>query len=826
MNQDVSSAQMADMSPEEVMAVLQTSAAGLSAEEAASRQQQYGLNELAEKKASAWLKLLAFFWGPIPWMIEVAAILSAVICHWETFGIIMAMLLLNAGVGFWQRQKADNAIELLKEKMALTARVKRDGVWQQLSARELTPGDIVRVRLGDIVPADLKLLTGDYLLVDESALTGESLPVSKAVGALAYAGAIVRQGEMDAVVTATGMNSYFGQTTRLVATARTVSHLQQALLKMADYLILVGLSLVILILLVALFRHENIWQTLEFALVLTVAAVPATLPAVLSVTMAIGAGVLAQKGAIVSKMLAIDEMAGMDVLCSDKTGTITQNKLTVKEVKPLAGFTADVVLTLAALASRAEDQDPLDLAVLHAAPSDKLTDFQVVGFKPFDPVSKRVEATVTDASGRTFSLSKGAPQAVLALLPAETDQAALIDQSVQKLAAKGYRALGVAQKEGSGDWRYVGLIALYDPPREDSTATIQAAQALGVTLKMVTGDHLAIAKETARQVHLGTNIRTPEEFLNKPDREALSLVEEADGYAQVFPEHKFHIVELLQMGGHIVGMTGDGVNDAPALKKADAGIAVSGATDAAKSAAAIVLTQPGLAVIVDAIQESRKIFQRMQSYAIYRVGGIMRVLLFVTLSILIFQFYPVTASMIVLQMLLNDLPTLAIAYDNATPGDMPEKWELREILGISSYLGIMGMALSFALLFLAREKLNLPADQIQTLIFLKLTIAGYLDIFMGRTRSFFWSLKPGGLLVVSGIVTRLLASGLALAGWFMSPISWQLVLLVWGWSIMEMLLTDPLKVCVYHLLDHRCLLVHRCEEQKGRGLRRSEAPVG
>ncbi len=798
---------VAELSPDEVLAALQTTAAGLAAAEVAQRQQQYGFNELEEKKASAWLKFLGFFWGPIPWMIEVAAILAAVIRHWETFAIIMAMLLLNAGVGFWQRQKADNAIELLKEKMALTARVRREGVWQQVPARELVPGDIVRVRLGDIVPADLKLLSGDYLLVDESALTGESLPVSKPVGALAYAGAIVRQGEMDAVVVATGMHSYFGRTSRLVATARTASHLQQALLKMADYLILVGLSLVIIILLVALFRHENIWETLEFALVLTVAAVPATLPAVLSVTMAIGAGVLAQKGAIVSKMLAIDELAGMDILCSDKTGTITQNRLTVKEVKPLAGFTAAEVLTLAALASRAEDQDPLDLAVISAAPAEQVAAFQVLDFKPFDPVSKRVEATVT-AAGRTFRLSKGAPQAVLALLPPETEQAGLIAQAVEELAARGYRALGVARREEPGVWQYAGLIALYDPPREDSRATIQAAQALGVTVKMVTGDHLAIAKETARQVQLGTNIRTPEEFLDKPDRQALALVEQADGYAQVFPEHKFHIVELLQLGGHIVGMTGDGVNDAPALKKADAGIAVSGATDAAKSAAAIVLTRPGLAVIVDAIRESRKIFQRMQSYAIYRIGGIMRVLLFVTLSILIFQFYPVTASMIVLQMLLNDLPTLAIAYDNAAPGAMPEKWDLRKILSISSFLGFMGMALSFALLFLAREKMLLPADQIQTLIFLKLTIAGYLDIFIGRTRSFFWSLKPGALLVVSGVITRLLASGLAFAGWFMSPISWHLVLFVWGWSILEMLLTDPLKVGLYKILDHCCLVVH------------------
>ena len=430
-------------------------------------------------------------------------------------------------------------------------------------------------------------------------------------------------------------------------------------------------------------------------------------------------------------------------------------------------------------------------------------------FKPFDPVSKRVEATVTDAAGQTYHLSKGAPQAILALPAPEISLATEVDAVIQEFAAKGFRTLGVARTDASGLWRYAGLISLYDPPREDSAATIQAAQSLGVTIKMVTGDHLAIARETARQVNLGTNIKTPEDFLDRPDREAKLQVEAADGFAQVFPEHKFHIVELLQTGGHIVGMTGDGVNDAPALKKADAGIAVAGATDAAKSAAAIVLTRPGLSVIIDAIQESRRIFQRMKSYAIYRIGGIMRVLLFVTLSILIFKFYPVTAVMIVLQTLLNDLPILAIAYDNARPGDLPEKWDMREILSISTFLGVMGVLLSFSLLYIGLELLHLNPAQIQTFIFLKLTAAGYLDIFMGRTRGFFWSLKPGWLLVTSGVVTRMLATAMAIFGWLMTPISWQLALLVWGWSILELLVTDPLKVCVYRVLDHQGLVFHR-----------------
>lgn len=793
----------------QLMTDLSTTPVGLSTIEAQKRLQEYGSNEITEKKKHPFLNFLKFFWGPIPWMIELAAILSALIHHWETFYIIVAMLLLNAGVGFWQRQKADNAIELLKEKMALTARVRRDSSWSQVAARELVPGDIVRVRLGDIIPADLRLIDGDYLQVDESTLTGESLPVEKTVGQLAFAGAIIRRGEMDGVVVATGMNSYFGKTAKLVGTARTASHLQKALVKIADYLIVVGLLLVVIIVLVSLFRHDNLLETIEFALVLTVAAVPATLPAVLSVTMAIGAGVLAKEGAIVSNMVAIDELAGMDVLCSDKTGTITKNLLSIGEVRPFSGFTPQEVLSLAAAASREEDRDPIDLAILDSASKGNQGKLQVLEFKPFDPVSKRMEVTVMDAEGRKYRLSKGAPQAIMSLLGANISLATEVDDIVQEFAAKGYRALGVARADISGHWQYVGLISLYDPPREDSAATIQAAQSLGVTIKMITGDHLAIAKETARQVNLGTNIKTPDDFLDKPDREAKLQVEEADGFAQVFPEQKFHIVELLQTGDHIVGMTGDGVNDAPALKKADAGIAVAGATDAAKSAAAIVLTRPGLSVITNAILESRKIFQRMKSYAIYRIGGIMRVLFFITLSILIFKFYPVTAVMIVLQTLLNDLPILAIAYDNAHPGDLPEKWEMSEILSISTFLGIMGVIFSFGLLYLGLQRLHLDHMQIQTFIFLKLTVAGYLDIFMGRTRGFFWSLKPSGLLVLSGISTRILATAMAIYGWFMPSISWQLAALVWGWSILELLVTDPLKVCVYKVLDHKEVVFHR-----------------
>ena len=799
------------LAPEQASA--HTSEAGLSTAEAEARQQQYGLNEIAEKKSHPILKFLGFFWGPIPVMIETAAVIAGVIHRWDDFYIIVAMLLLNAGVGFWQRQKADHAIDLLKQKLALSARVRRDGQWKEIPARELVPGDLVRVRLGDIVPADLQLLTGDYLLVDQSTLTGESLPVEKKAGEVAYSGSIVRQGEMDALVAATGMNSYFGRTAKLVDEARTKSHFQKALLKIGDYLMLVGLGMVLIIFLVSLYRHQNILHTLQYALVLMVAAVPATLPAVLSVTLAVGAGVLAARGAIARKMAAIDELAGMDILCCDKTGTITQNALTVGEVKLFGGFTEPDVLRFGALASREEDNDSIDVAIIkknqEMAAAASPQDYSIQAFKPFDPVSKRTEALVEAKDGPSFRVTKGAPQVISFLMDEDDPVTREVGRLVEEFATKGYRALGVARADTLGPWQYVGLIALYDPPREDSAATIKTAQDLGVQVKMVTGDHVAIAQEIARKVHLGTNIQLVDAFLDKPDRVAGRVVEEAEGFAQVFPQDKYHIVELLQARGHIVGMTGDGVNDAPALKKADVGIAVDGATDAAKSAAAIVLTQPGLSVIIDAIREARKIFQRMNSYAIYRIGGILRVLLFITLSLVIFNFYAVTAIMVILQVLLNDIPILSIAYDNVPPDNDPVRWDMRVVMSVATYLGLMGVVFSFVLFYIGLEILHLDQGTLQTLNFLKFTVSGYLYIYMGRTRGMFWSLKPSTLMVWSGVISRALATAIAIFGWWVPPISWQLAGLVWGMALLELLITDPLKVVLYRILNHTGIIFHR-----------------
>jgi H+-transporting ATPase len=799
---------------DELLSKFSSSKKGLSSAEAEKRLQQYGLNEIPEKKTNPLTKFFTYFWGPIPWMIEAAVVMSGIMERWADFGIIFMLLMVNAVVGFWQEHKADNAIELLKKRLALYARILRDGKWQEAPARELVPGDVVRLRLGDIMPADVKLIEGDYLLTDESALTGESLPVEKHLSDVGYASSIVRQGEMNAFVVNTGTRTFFGKTTKLVEEAKTQSHFQKAIVKIGDYLILLAIGLVMVIFLTSIFRGQGILEIIQFALVLTVAAIPAALPAVLSVTMAIGAIALAKKEAIVSKLVSIEEMAGMDVLCSDKTGTITKNELTIGMIRPYAKFTENDVLQFSTLASREEDQDPIDNAILAKTKNipaivEIVDHTKVTGFKPFDPVSKRTEATVEGQDNSQFKVSKGAPQAILALAENKKSISDRVAGDVNDFAAKGYRALGVARTDEKNVWRFAGLIALYDPPREDSAETIRTAQSMGVNVKMVTGDHIAIAKEISHQVGLGTNIALPESFLDKPDSQSQRTVEEADGFAEVFPEHKYRIVELLQGKEHIVGMTGDGVNDAPALKKADSGIAVAGATDAAKSASDIVLTKPGLSVIIDAMKESRKIFQRMTNYGIYRIAETIRVVLFITSSIVIFEFYPVTALMLVLLALLNDLPIMTIAYDNVKYSDKPERWNMRTLLGIATFLGIIGVFSSFGILYIGKQVFKLDPYVLQSFIYLKLSVAGHLTVFVARTKRYFWSVKPAKPLLLAVIATQLVATIITVYGILLPAMGWELALFVWGYALSLFILTDFAKVNLYKLLDHTGVIFKR-----------------
>jgi H+-transporting ATPase len=778
---------------------------GLTQAEAQKRLTRYGPNEIAEKKTNEILKFLSYFWGPIPWMIEAAVILSAAARHWPDFGIILILLLANAMVGFWEEHQAGNAIAALKATLAIKARVKRDGKWANPAARELVPGDSIRLRLGDIVPADARLLDGDEISVDQSALTGESMPATRKSGDAVFSGSIVRRGEIDALVYATGGKTYFGKTAELVETAVTVSHFQKAVLKIGNYLIILALVLVALIIGLGIYRGEPILTVLQFALVLTVAAIPVAMPTVLSVTMAVGARLLAKKQAIVSKLVAIEELAGVDVLCADKTGTLTQNKLTLGEPFCLDAITAADLILAGALASQAANNDTIDLAVLGGLRDKQaLKPYQVIHFTPFDPVHKRTEATIKGADGKTFKVTKGAPQVILALSANAAAVKSAVDKAVDDFAARGFRALGVARADSDGKWRLLGVLPLFDPPREDAKATVATAAEMGVKIKMVTGDALAIAREMAKTLGMGANILDANTLGDAKTEETAAVaktIEDADGFAQVFPEHKFHIVDVLQKHGHIVGMTGDGVNDAPALKKADCGIAVSGATDAARAAASIVLLTPGLSVIIEAIKESRRIFQRMNSYAIYRIAETLRVLLFMTLAIVVFKFYPLTAIMIVMLALLNDGAILSIAYDNVIYRNKPEAWDMRTVLGISTVLGVVGVISAFGLFYIGERVFHLDRAHIQTLMYLKLSVAGHLTIFLTRTRGPFWSIRPARILLLAVVGTQMLATLIAVYGLFMTPLGWGWALFVWGYALVWFLVNDRVKLIAYWALD-------------------------
>jgi len=789
----------------EVETRLASSPEGLTQVEADKRLVQYGPNEIPEKKENQLLKLLAYFWGPIPWMIEAAVVLSAVLGHWPDFFIILVLLLANAGVGFWEEHQAGKAIDALKAELAVKARVRRDGDWITPPSAELVPGDVIRLRLGDIVPADARLLGGDPVEVDQSALTGESLPVTAQAGAAVFSGSIIRQGEAGALVYATGAHTYFGKTAELVQEAQTVSHFQKAVLRIGTFLIKLAVALVGVIVVVSIIRGDPFFTTLQFALVLTVAAIPVAMPTVLSVTMAAGARLLAKKKAVVSRLVAIEELAGVDILCTDKTGTLTQNKLTLGDPFSLPGVTASEVILNAALASRADNDDTIDLAVLGGLTDEKaLAGYEVGHFQPFDAVGKRTEASVKAADGHTFNVTKGAPQVIMALVANAAEAKAAVDSAVDEFAARGFRSLGVARADGKGKWRFLGVLPLFDPPRQDAKATIATAEQMGVKVKMVTGDQVAIAAETAKTLGMGANILDAAGLGDVKRKETPAMaasIENADGFAQVFPEHKFHIVDVLQQRGHIVGMTGDGVNDAPALKKADCGIAVSGATDAARAAAAIVLMRPGLSVIIDAIKESRRIVQRMNSYAIYRIAETLRVLVFVTAAILIFNFFPVTAVMIVMLALLNDGSILSIAYDNVHYKDQPEAWNMRLVLGMASVLGLVGPIASFGLFYLGDAVFHLNHAHLQTLMYLMLSVAGSLTIYLTRTRGPFWSIRPARMLLVAVTTAQAVATALAGFGILMPALGWGRVALVWGYALAWFLLTDRVKLLAYRILD-------------------------
>ena len=857
---------------------------GLSQEETKKRLEQYGPNEIPEYEEPLWHRIFRRFWGPIPWMIEIAAILAALVRHWEEFYIILIMLFVNAFLDFYQESKALNAIKVLKKKLAKKAIVLRDGRWQEIEAKELVPGDVIKVKIGNIIPADIKIVdAGDYALVDQSALTGESLPVEKKTNDVAFSNTIVKQGEMIGIVVNTGLNTYFGRTVGLVAKAEREqrSHFQKMVIRVGDFLIAITIVMVAIIIYFGLKRHENPYELLVFSLVLTISAIPVALPTVLTVTMAIGALNLAKRQAIVSRLAAIEEMAGMDILCSDKTGTLTKNQMTIAEPFVVEGHKTAELFLYAILASKRENNDPIEKPIFEYADEHGISKlakyYEVIKFIPFDPVRKRAEAIVKRKNGECIVAVKGAPQVILALSNTEEVDEEAINDKIEEFAENGFRTLGVAFKRCDEDqFHFIGLIPLYDPPREDSKEAIQEAKTKGVEVKMVTGDNIAVAKYIAKILGIGDNILDiqelkgastkeyeilsqiiakallkvehpdmdekqierltkkivkevqkelhnrplPKGYIKKHESEIIQLIEEANGFAQVFPEDKYFIVDKLQKVDHIVGMTGDGVNDAPALKKADAGIAVSGATDAARAAADIILMAPGLRVIVDAIKEARITFERMKSYTIYRIAETIRIIVFMTLAIVVFNFYPLTAIMIIVLALLNDIPILAIAYDNTKVREKPVRWDMHEMLVLSSWLGIAGVMSSFLIFYITMVYLKTHPESahflpdvpvwidmhdekswlgfVQSIFFVKLVVAGHGTIYNTRIDDWFFKKPwPSWILFIATFSTAVIGTIIGVYGFgLMIPIGWDWALFMWAYALSWFVFNDAVKMAV------------------------------
>lgn len=806
------------MPPEEVLTKFNVKQdTGLSASDAEKRLQKNGPNELEEKKKSKWAILFSFFWGPIPWMIEIAIVLSAALQRWPDFFIILAMLLINAILGFIQEYKAGNAIAALKEKLALKSHVLRDGKWQEIEAKNLVPGDIITVKLGNIIPADVKLVSGEYLSVDQAALTGESLPVDKKVGDVAFSGTVAKKGEMTAVVTSTGMNTFIGKTAKLVDSAKTVSHFQEAILKIGHFLIYTTLIICAIIFVVLLYRthhsstyHDSLGEIIIFVLVIVIAGIPVALPAVMSVTLAVGAHTLAKMKAIVSKLIAIEELANMNILCSDKTGTLTKNELTIGDVQVLGAKDANEVLLIGALTCEQKSDDVIDKTIVDRLENkDLLKEYTIEKHIPFDPVSKCAESIIKGKDGSSFHVVKGAPQVILEMANPDENTKNEIAKSIEDFASKGFRTLGVAKSNPEGNqWQFMGLIPLFDPPRDDTKDTIAHIRDLHVDIHMITGDNAAIAKQLASQLDLGTNIISIEEVLKQKQsiENAHEELKKGDGFAQVFPEHKFEIIKAFQEDKHVVGMTGDGVNDAPALKQADIGIAVSGATDAARSAADLVLTEPGLSTIYNAIEESRRIFGRMKSYAMYRISETCRLLFFLLLSMIVFNDRPLTAVMIILIALLNDIPIMSIAYDNMEVKDEPVIWKMKEVFTVSIGLAVVGVISTFGLYWIGESIWQLDFYHSRTLAFMALLCGGNLTIYLMRNETMIWSkpLPNWKFLMATwfSLVVGTLVSVYGLGTSDFLGIGWKYVIFSWVYILIWYVICFITKLLLYKILGY------------------------
>jgi len=785
-------ADFADLPIEDACSALSTSTNGLTENEAKTRINESGYNELSEKRKNPFVDFMTRYWGPMPWLLELTMALSYIIGHYLEVVIVFGLLTLNAIIGFHHTRSSLKALELLKKRLAIKAKILRNGEWVVKDAREIVPGDIVQVGLGDLVPADTKIVAGE-VSVDQSALTGESLPVTAHQSGILYSSSIVKRGEAKALVLNTGAHTYFGKTAELVKIAKPKSHQEQIMSAIVKYAMYIGIaSLAFVVLDAALTRTVDALTIVRFALIFLMGSVPVALPAVFAIVLAVGAMQLAKEGALVTRLNSIEDAASMEVLCLDKTGTITENRLSVTDPIAFQGFEKNDVAIIARLASKEEIRDVIDLAVIDYANNLPASEqYTQDSFTPFEPATKRSEAIVKH-NGKRFRVAKGAPQVILSLCKVDDETAKNVNTNVESLSKKGYRTLAVAKSADNDldNLKLVGLLPLADPPRPDSKETIGELKRLGVKTKMLTGDNVAIAREIASQVGIGNRIYPMSNLTKLSEPDQASALDEYDGLAEIYPEDKYRVVKLLQSRGHMVGMTGDGVNDSPALKQAEVGIAVNNSTDVAKASASIVLTEPGLKVILNAIGTSRQIYQRMLTWVVNKVT---KVIQFVGVLVLgFFWLHHVVLSVLgmVLLVFANDFVTMSLATDNVKTTKNPNIWNVKNITLASLVIGAFLVVEGAFIIFIGTGYYHMDLGTLQTFVLLTLVFTSQFRVLIVRERGHFWSSRPGRELTLSSLATVIGFALLGIYGVILPPVTLAQVLLVLGFSAIFTLAVD------------------------------------
>jgi H+-transporting ATPase len=785
------------MSAEEVVSLLKTNLSlGLKQSEVKNRLKQYGYNEVPEKKIHPIVVFVKKFWGLTAWMLEVIIILAFILGKYVDLYTVIALLILNSTLGFIHEQRASKAVEFLKSKLQVTARVLRDGTWKLISSKELVPGDVIRVRIGDFVPADVKVVVGE-VWVDQSALTGESMEVEKKQGDMLYSGSIIRRGEATGIVVFTGIKTYFGKTVQLVQLARPKLHMEEVISRVLKWLLLIVVVLLCVATVFSMIRGINLLEILPLMLVLMLGAVPVALPAMFTVSMSIGSMELANKGILVTRLNASEDAASMDVLCIDKTGTITMNKLSIAKVLPLGNYSEDEVILYGALASQEANQDPIDLAFIAIAKQRNLpiNSFKQKSFIPFDPSTRRTEALIQKGN-LEFKVVKGAVNTLAQICKLSNNDLKAFEEKLFEFTKRGYRTLAIAKSNENNSLELIGLVALYDSPRPDAKKLIEEIKSLGITVKMLTGDTLPIAKEVAKGVGLGDYIiRASElkELMKDNLAKAEEMTEKSNGFAEVYPEDKYMIVKNLQARGHIVGMTGDGVNDSPALRQAEVGIAVCNATDVAKGAASVVLTREGLASIVDLVKIGRSIFERINTWILNKITRTMLKTMFVVLAFLLIGKYVISSSAMLLMMFMSDFMKISLSTDNVRWSKKPCRWNITGLVKVALIIGLLMVIEALGLLFIGINYFNLIFDD-QSLYMFSFQILLFFAIFsilVLRERGHFWHSKPGNALSAALIFDLVLAILIALIGIpGLKPIPLFLTLIVLGYSAVSSLLIN------------------------------------